>query len=221
VTMRNGLPVAFLSDEGVFAVTDDRYRQSGYLTTGRILFGMSDPKVFQRLGFVGSGEGTVALYTGTDTPDAAIFRTSIDMDVRNKIEVDVGSTKGSTLTLKFELTRGSDTATPVVESYQAKALPAQAREDQYIIPLRCYDRVENRYGQTEWQRALTSVNAVSAMVRSQEPVTLQFFFGDIDEWVTLVVQVEDYEFKQVTCEPDDGWGGLLTVSCRTLLGEQD
>jgi hypothetical protein len=221
VAVIDNSPLFLVPGESLFEMASDRYAVSGSLTTGRILFGMSDPKVFQRLGFVGGGAGTVALYTGTDSGSASIFRTSIDMAVRNKIEVDIGSSKGSTLTLRFELTRATEDSSPSVESFQAKALPAQAREDQYILPLRCYDRTENRYGQTEWQRAITTLNAVSQMVRSQEPVTLQFFFGDVAEWVTLVVQLEDFEFRQVTCESEDGWGGVLTVSCRTLLGEQD
>jgi hypothetical protein len=55
-------------------------------------------------------------------------------------------------------------------------------------------------------------------MRFQTPVIFQTFFGEPNEdWTTNLVQVENYEFKQATAE--DGWGGTLTLSLRTLAGE--
>lgn len=217
VCMFQGRPAFIVQDTGVYTVSADRYVRSGSLTSGRILFGMADFKVFQRASLTTGGQGTVALSTGTDSDTANVPRTSIDTTVRDRIEVDIGSTRGSTLTVGILLTRASTSQSPRLLSFSVKALPSQPREEQWIVPLRLYDRTENRFGEPQFQRSIDVLNDISDLVRFQRPTVFQTFFGEPDSWQTWIVQVEDFEFRQSTSE--GSWGGGLTVSLRSLRGE--
>jgi hypothetical protein len=217
VVFLNERPLFIVPGVGMFYESVDRYVPSGWLETGKILFGMTDPKVFQRAGVAAIGQGNVTLLTGADTESAVVSRFTINTNVLNNIETGIGSERGGSLVMKFQLDRDSETAAPKVLSWSAKALPSQAREDQFLIPVRCFDRVENQHGQTEYQSAITMLDSISALCQTQEPVLFQTFFGHPDGWRTRVVQVADYEFRQESSE--DNWGGVLTLSLRTLEGE--
>jgi hypothetical protein len=218
VVMFDGMPAFLSPSNAVYSVSSTRLCESGSITSGRILFGMADYKVFQRGSFTTSGTGSVALSTGTDSDTGDVARTTIDTAVVNRIEVEIGSTRGSTLTVRLDLTRATTTAGPELLSWTMKALPSQPREDQFLVPLRCYDRVENAFGETSYASAIESLDAVETLKRTQQPTIFQTFFGDnVDDWRTWVVQVDDYEFRQTTS--DGNWGGLLTVSLRTVSGE--
>lgn len=211
-------PVFSVTGAGLYARHYQRLAQSGSLTSGRILFGMSDLKIFQRMSITTGGQGTVTFSTGTDSDTGDVARATIDTGARDRIEVDIGSTRGSTLTVGLALTRSSLFVGPKVLSWSAKALPSQPREEQFLVPLRCYDHVENGFGETSYDSAIEISDGIADLVRTQEPTTFQTFFGkSVDDWRTWVVQIEDHEFRQVTC--DGGWGGLLTVSLRTVIGE--
>ncbi len=214
--MFDGRPVFIIPGTGVFVEAETRLVPSGYLLSGRILFGMADPKIFQRASVTTSGQGTVVLSTGTDSDEANIDRITIDTTIRNRLEADIGSTRGSTLTVGLALTRSAEDAGPIVLSWAVRALPSQPREEQLLIPVRCFDRVENRFGETQYGDAWTVLDQLSELVRYQTPVILQFFVGDVEKWRTLVVQVADFQFEQVTSE--GSWGGIVTLDCRTVVG---
>lgn len=211
-------PVFLVGGSGLYGVHFTRLGLSGFLTSGRIYFGMSDLKIFQRMSITTGGQGIVSFFTGTDSDTADISRATIDTGVRDRIEVDIGSTRGSTLTVGLGLTRSSITVGPKVLAWAAKALPSQPREEQFLVPLRCYDHMENGFGETSYASAIEISDGIADLVRTQEPTAFQTFFGDnVSDWRTWIVQIEDHEFRQSTSE--GGWGGLLTVSLRTVIGE--
>jgi hypothetical protein len=216
-TMFRTRPAFTVHGDAVYTVSENRYVRSGLLTSGRILFGMADFKVFQRASFTTGGQGLVALSTGVDSATATVPRVSINTAVQDRIEVDIGSQRGSTLAVGLLLTRGDLNLTPTVLSMSVKALPSQPREEQWIIPLRLFDVTENRFGEPQYQSTIQVLNDISDLVRYQRPTVFQTYFGPADDWQTWVVQVEDFEFRQPTSE--GGWGGVLTVSLRSVRGE--
>jgi hypothetical protein len=216
-TMFLGQPAFSVHTDAVYTVSSDRYVESGLLTSGRILFGMADFKIFQRASFTTGGQGLVALSTGVDSATASVPRVSINTTVQDRIEVDIGSQRGSTLTVGLQLTRGDLNKTPTVLSMSLKALPSQPREEQWIVPLRLYAVVENQFGEPQYQSVIDVLDEISDLVRYQRPTVYQTYFGRPEDWRTWVVQVEDFEFRQLTAEGD--WGGVLTVSLRSVRGE--
>lgn len=214
-------PVFAITANGLYARHFDRLTQYGSLISGRMLFGMTDPKHFLRVALKGTGSGTATIYTGVDSADAVLPQTTIDLSQLNEVDLLTTDLRGGTLTIGIGLTRDAtdDEAGPVVQSYSAKALPAQPRERQYIMPLRVYDRVEMGSGETGYQVAADVLDALEELVRTQQPVLLQTFFGDPErDWISKLVHIEDFEYRQVTGEPDQAWGGITTLSCRTISG---
>lgn len=224
VCMYKGTPAFLVPGSGLFTQDATRLALAGFLQASKMLFGMTDYKIFQRGSWTMEGEGEVTLSTFADSTTGLVSRATGNAAVDNRIETNLGSQRGSALSVRFDLDRQTTTTGPIITGYSMRALPSQAREDAYTIPLRCYDRVENRYGETVFQNALDSVEGIAEIVRFQTPVILQTFIGEAPssdntqgDWRTVLVQVETYEFKQATAE--DGWGGTLTLSIRTITGE--
>ncbi len=214
-------PAFAVAGSGIYVRHFQRLTEYGSLTSGRILFGMTDPKHFLRVAMAGEGEGEASILTGVNSADATLLQTTVDFAQLNEIDLLTTGLRGSTLTLRVDITRDDIDVTtgPTILSFSAKALPAQARERQYILPLRVYDRVEGASGDTVYQCAADVIDALEELVRTQEPVRLQTFFGDSDrDWISKLVHIEDCEYRQVTGEPSQAWGGILTVSTRTITG---
>lgn len=221
VTTLRGRPVFHVRSGGVFTQQNTRRSPYGRLVTGRILFGMSDRKNFLRAAIQGQGQGSASLLTGVDSDSAPLTQASINFNQLNSVEVLLSGLTGNTLTLGLTLTRDpvNTNSGPTVNSVSAKALPAQSREEQWILPLRCYDRVEARNGETAYGSARESIDAIRELVRTQAPVLMQTFFGDpTRDWTSTLVHVEDCDYRQTTYDPDAAWGGVLTISVRTIGG---
>lgn len=218
VVMFNGSPVFLVPGAGMYAQSPTRYCSTGFLQSSKMYFGMTDYKIFERGSFTMSGQGEVTMSTSVDSETGFVTRAVGNAGLQSRVEANIGGQRGTFLKARFDLQRPTTTETPIVLGYSMRALPSQAREDAWTLPLRCYDRVEGPFGETVHQSAISVVNAVADLMRFQTPVIFQTFFGEPqDDWVTYLVQVETYEFKQATAE--DGWGGTLTLSLRTLTGE--
>lgn len=216
-----GLPTFLISANGVYQQHATRLAPYGELTTGQIILATADDKIFQRVLVRSYGQGTIVVSHGVDTgtPDRTDY--TLDLAASNNLDVGIGPLRGGSLSLRFRLTRFTDlTSGPEFKQWLIKALPGQPREENIILPLQCYDRTELPSGETEFRQAGDVIELIRAMCRTQQPILVQTYFGDPDyDWRTWLAQVENYEFKQVTGEPDAGWGGILTVSLRTVSGE--
>ncbi len=221
VTTLLGRPVFMVNGSGVFCRQNTRRAPYGALTSGRMLFGMTDRKHFLRIAMSGTGGGSATLLTGVDSSEANLPQTTVDFSQLNDVDLLMSGLAGSSLTIGLTLTRDVSDLNlgPTVTSYRAKALPAQSREEQWILPLRCYDRTELGSGATDYGIARDKIAALREMVRTQEPVLLQTFFGDpVNDWTSTVVSVSNFEYRQVQAEPSASWGGILTVDLATLGG---
>lgn len=220
VVMVGGLPTFLVADNGVFQQDPTRLAPAGELTTGQIILSTADDKIFQRVLARALGQGTITVSSGVDTGTPTQTDYTLDLSQTNNLDVGIGPVRGGTLSLKFRLARFSNTVGPLFKQWMVKALPGQSREENLILPLQCYDRMELPSGETEYRSAAAVLDSIIAMVRSQDPVLVQTFFGDpAYDWRTWLAQAENFEFKQVTSEPTAGWGGILTVSLRTVSGE--
>lgn len=220
VVMVGGLPTFLVPGNGIFQMDATRLTPVGELTTGKVILSTADDKIFQRALVRSLGQGTIVVSTGIDTATPNTTNFTLDLAQSNSLDVGVGPLRGGTFVLKFRLTRFSNTMGPSMKQWMIKALPGQAREESLIIPLRCYDRDEMPSAETGFRSARETIDLIRGMVRTQAPILVQTFFGDpAYDWSTWVAQVENFEFRQITSEPDAGWGGVLTVSLRTVAGE--
>lgn len=221
VAMVDGLPTFLVPGDGIYQQHATRLVFSGQLTTGQINCGTADEKIFQRVLVRSLGQGRISVASALDSQASGTdLAFTLNLDLRNILDVGVGPQRGGTFTLQFTLERKTVTEGPSMNSWQIKALPGQPREENLIIPLLCHDRTELPTGAIAFRPAIEAIESIRALVRSQQPVLVRTFFGDpAYDWCTWLAQVENYEFRQVTAEPDVGWGGILTVSLRTVSGE--
>lgn len=220
VVMVGGSPTFLVAGSGIYQQDPTRIAQAGELTIGQIILATADDKIFQRVLVRALGQGTVAVSSGVDTGTPTTTNYTLDLSQANNLDAGIGPVRGGTLSLKFRLARFSNTIGPLFKQWMIKALPGQSREENLVIPLQCYDRTEMPTGETGFRSAASIIESIRGMVRSQDPVLVQTFFGDPDyDWKTWLAQVENFEFRQITSEPDAGWGGIMTVSLRTVSGE--
>src|SRR5581483_2917825 len=178
VIILNGLPVFIVPGAGLYAQSATRYVPTGYLTSSKMYFGMTDYKIFERGSFTMSGQGQVTMSTSVDSTTGFVSRAVGNAGLTSRVEANIGGLRGSFLKARFDLQRPTTTQTPVVLGYSMRALPSQAREDAWTLPLRVYDRVEGPYGETVHQSAISVVQGIANLVRFQTPVIFQTFFGE-------------------------------------------
>lgn len=209
-----------------FATSADAYAQSddlastGYLQTGRIRFNTLEPKVYKLIRLRGPAlvGGLVVVTLDQNDGEAAAHALSPGAAIDSEdISIFAPSTPTDFISVRFDLTRdGSDTtAGPVLQAYQLKALPAPVRQRFIQLPLLCFDWETDPRGQRigglgEARRRLLAIERVEERSR---PVALQEF----DVGLVTECAIERMTFEQTAPPPKaDGWGGILTVTLRTL-----
>lgn len=143
-------------DNGVFVTSHTDYRDSGYLTSGRIRFGTAEQKLFPwakarcdipgtaKIDFSVIGEDGTEYYIDTYHGDISqdIDLSTIMPSAQAHVSVKLtlysyaGSTPGPT----------ENVETPTIQHLQVKALPKPALQREISYPLRLVDREESRSG---------------------------------------------------------------------------
>ena len=195
-------------------------RSSGYLTTGAIRYGTLEPKNFKFI----RARGT---YT-----DGSMDIQTIDED--NNVytvinyNLSAGSPEAATtypenaqeyISYKFTLSRSASNTSlgPVFKGYQAKALPATKRQRLIQFPVWCFDVETDRYGVTTgyenraWERIqrLETIEAAGDIVNVQDFTT--------GERVQAIVERINFSRRTPPSGKFDGFGGLLSITVRTVL----
>jgi hypothetical protein len=229
VTLMAGRCAFLVSGVGVFVEHPTKLLPSGVLTTSRIRFTTLDPKVFRFVHFRGeatnvhaddSGSITVAVASDTDGPGQTVGVMSIPA-ATDSGDLPCNVPKGTYAVLNFTLARSADdvTAGPVLLGYQLRALPAQKRQRQFIVPLNCFDHEMDSTGQKlGWDgRALQFLNYLEQIEERGDIITFQTLSPPLPEQeMSRFVVIEQLEFQQGASPTDrDGWGGLLLATLRS------
>lgn len=207
------------SDGALYIESASALRPSGYLSTGRIRFGMLEKKHFKRFDLRGEVDyGSVAITTiDEDESEYTIIEYTPDIGTP---EVSISSITGPREFLSFKMTLKRDATTtslgPTVRGYQIKALPAVARQHIYSIPVFIYDRETDRFNVEVGYdgRAYERVNAMEAIDSAGDVVTFQ----DFRTGEELQVVVEQFTFQSATPPSGDfsGFGGFGQIVVRTV-----
>jgi hypothetical protein len=193
---------------------------SGYLQTGAIRYGTLEPKNFKLIRARGEfTNGAMDIQTVEENGD-----------INNVISynVSVGTPEAATtqpeesqefLSYRFTLSRSaSDTSKgPVFKGFQAKALPATKRQRLIQFPVWCFDVEKDRYNVTTgyegraWERIqlLETIEAEGDIINVQDFTT--------GERVQAIIEQVQFSRKTPPSGNFSGFGGLLTVTVRTVL----
>ena len=193
---------------------------SGYLQTGAIRYGTLEPKNFkfirargeftfgamdiQTVEENGNVNNVITYNAAVGTPDAATTNPEASQEF---------------LSYRFTLSRSaSDTSKgPIFKGFQAKALPATKRQRLIQFPVWCFDVEKDRYNVTTGYegRAWERIQILEAIEAEGDIVNVQDF--TTGERVQAIIEQIQFARKTPPSGKFSGFGGLLTVTVRTVL----
>jgi hypothetical protein len=195
-------------------------KSSGYLTTGAIRYGTLEPKNYKFIrarGNFTNGAMDIATVDANNSPYAIItYNNAIGTP-----EAATNSPAGPQeyISYRFTLSRSASNTSlgPTFKGFQAKSLPATKRQRLIQFPVWCYDVETDRYNVLAgyegraWERIqnLEDIEAAGDIINVQDFTT--------GERVQALVEKVGFVRKTPPSARYDGFGGLLTITVRTVL----
>lgn len=219
---RDGRLIFVVPNSGVYIENPKKKVPSGTLTTSQIRYTTLDPKIFRfvRVRAEGTG-GTVSVGTSRLAGDAPTVAGTIELPgSEDSGDMATNMPPSVAASLQFTLTRNPDDVTdgPRFIGYQLKALSAQKRQRNIILPLSVFDFEQDATGQQVGGEgtALSRLRALEQIEEAGDVVTLQYLGATADQLLTEQVVIESIEFLQ-TSDPSarQGWGGVALTTLRT------
>jgi len=220
-TNRLAFCTAFNTTDGaIYFEAASTLRSTGYIQTGGIRYGTLEPKNYKFVrGRADITSGAIDIQT-VDSSGNLFTVISYNSSVGTP-EAATSSPAGPQefLSYKFTLSRSASNTSlgPVFKGYQTKALPATKRQRLIQFPVWCYDVETDRYNVPAgyegraWERiqTLEDIEAAGDIVNVQD-----FTTGE-----RVQALIERINFTRVTppSKRFDGFGGLLTITVRTVL----
>ena len=196
-----------------------RKRDTGWLETGQIRYGTSEPKFFKYIKLNGdiSSDDSVDINTITENGTSYdLFSAGIEQ-INTEVGIISPSSKQETLGFKFTLNNNSPyTNTPKITSYQVKAIPASKRQRMYQYPLSCFntelDRFNVEFGYSG--RAFELLTLMEQLEENGDLITVQDY--RTNERFSGVIEEVRFTNESSTDKDDAGYGGLLLVTVRKM-----
>jgi hypothetical protein len=220
-TNRLAFCTAYNSTDGaIYFESASTLRSTGYLQTGAIRYGTLEPKNYKFLrGRADVTNGAIDIQT-IDSSNNLFTVITYNSSVGTP-EAATGSPVGPQefISYKFTLSRSASNTSlgPIFKGYQSKALPATKRQRLIQFPVWCYDVETDRYNVLTgyegraWERiqTLEDIEAAGDIINVQD-----FTTGE-----RVQALIERINFTRVTppSKRFDGFGGLLSITVRTVL----
>jgi len=195
-------------------------RPTGYVTTGAIRYGTLEPKNFKliraRGDFTNGAMDIFALDSSNNVYTIITYNAAVGTP-----EAATTNPEGPQeyLSYKFTLSRSATTTSqgPVFKGYQAKALPATARQRVIQFPVWCFDVETDRYNvKTGYEgRAWERIQLLEDIEKLGDIVNVQDF--TTGERVQALIEKVNFSRKTPPSGQFDGFGGLLLITVRTVL----
>ena len=209
-----------VTDGAIYLESASTLVSSGYLTTGAVRYGTLEPKNYKFIrarGDFTNGAMDIATIDSSNNPYAIIT-----------YNANVGSPEAATLSpegpqeyisYKFTLSRSASNTSlgPIFKGFQAKSLPATKRQRLIQFPVWCYDVESDRnnlqagYEGRAWER----IQILEAIEANGDIVNVQDF--TTDERVQALIERVSFARKTPPSDRYSGFGGLLTITVRTVL----
>jgi hypothetical protein len=207
--------------KGTYLQSDTLFEESGYILSGRIRYGTSEPKAFNRakirasvpedcfvtlttIGDTGSEENIVTLGSAWNT----------DEDITLKTIADIPQSYASVkLTLQSS---GQQAFTPTLDSIQIKATPTPRIQRVVKVPLRLNDIEQDRNGVKIGRsgNAIQRLMALEQLEQDHSVVVVQ----DYTSGESFSAQVRSVAFIRDTppSRNEENFGGVVTVTLLKL-----
>ena len=193
---------------------------TGYVQTGAIRFGTLEPKNYkfirgradvtngavdiQIIDDAGDSYNVIAYNASVGTPEAATTSPETPQEY---------------VSYKFTLSRSaSDTSLgPIFKGYQVKALPATERQRLIQFIVWCFDEETDRYGvHTGYEgRAWERIQRLENIEKIGDIINVQDF--TTGERVQGLIEKTNFVRRTPPSGGFDGFGGILTITVRTVL----
>ena len=220
-TNRLAFCTAFNSTDGaIYTESATVLCPSGYLTTGNIRYGTLEPKNFKfirgRGDFTNGAMDIQAIDSSSNAYNIITYNGAVGSP-----EAATTNPEGSQeyLSYKFTLSRSASSTSlgPIFKGYQAKALPATKRQRLIQFPVWCFDVETDRYGvQTGYEnRAWERIQVLENIEAAGDIINVQDF--TTGERVQAIIERINFVRKTPPSGKFDGFGGLLSITVRTVL----
>jgi hypothetical protein len=194
-------------------------RSNGWLTTGKIRYGIIEPKFFRYINVqctTGEGDTITLIVVDENGQENSIVNLSEGLSNQD-IFISNPATKQEYVSFKFEFNNVTDDQDlPVLEAYQVKATPASRRQRLYQYPLSCYDNEMDRFSSVFGYdgRAMEYIQRIEVIEETGKFVYVtDYRTGEQYQGV-----IEEVRFTNES-SPDknsSGFGGLLLVTVRKM-----
>lgn len=225
---RDGRAVFVVPGSGVYVEHPAQLVPTGTMATSQIRFTTLDPKVFRFVRVRGEATNKTVSDNGNVSVSISEFATDQGQTVGaiqlplNEDSGDMATNLPAAVTCAVHVTLNrsavDNTVGPRFIGYQLKALPAQRRQRNIILPLSCFDFEQDATGQQIGGdgTALARLTALERIEERGDIVTLQYLGATADQTLTENVVIEQIEFMQ-TADPSSrqGWGGIALCTLRT------
>jgi hypothetical protein len=208
-----------VNDVGVYIESATDLESTGFLRTARIRYNMTWPKLFKQFSIDATVNGTMTVSAiDASEVETVIASMNINSDLRDDFQINYPDSPQAFMSLRFAFTRSATDATmgPTFRSYQLKSLPAGPRPRSFIIPFLCNDKETTKDGKKMGHPgyAVERLELVEALDSAGQVV----LFEDLVNNRSWVVTIEQIEFRQMVppARNREQWGGILTVSLRTI-----
>ena len=205
---------------GIYIESASTLVSSGYLQTGGIRYSTLEPKNFKFIrGRADVSNGAIDIRTVDSTGNTftvITYNSSVGTP-----EAATASPSGPQefLSYKFTLSRSASNTSlgPVFKGYQVKALPATKRQRLIQFPLWCFDVETDRYNvRTGYEgRAWERIQTLEDIEAAGDIINVQDF--TTGERVQALIERINFNRKTPPDKRFDGFGGMLTITVRTVL----
>lgn len=195
---------------------------SGAFTTGRIRYNTLIKKIYKFLSVHTPNDMAGALTASVIDPgggETSVLTLSEGGSAQiNNVLLQAPQGPVEWVQLKLTFSRSTvDTSTgPEVNGWQFKALPGEARQRIFTIPLLMFDRERDVHGQEVGRegRTLARLEEFERLAQAGDAVQFQ----DLRTDQSYLVLIDDYRFEQAVPPGtnDSNWGGYLWAKVRTV-----
>lgn len=207
--------------KGVYLESASLYEPTGYIQSGKIRYGTSEPKTFNLLKVRARIPSLSGVSIDTlDEQDVDVFISRLTavsntaQDITLRALADVGSQYAS---IKLTLDSGVDnTVSPVLESMQLKATPQPKIQRDVKFPLRLVDVEQDRNGQKLGKAGSAFARLVQLETMEQEHTTV--LVTDYTSGESYTAQIRQVSFVRDTPPSRNrkNFGGVVSVTVLKL-----
>ena len=203
------------TDSNVYVEHATRKAESGYLDSGWVRFGTTEYK--QPVSFsvrTKSEAGVLGVRVSNPSGANADFG-SVPLGQVLNIPLSAALLPDTEFEVRVTITRDpeDDTAAPVLEEWQLRALPAPLRSRTITLPLMCFSEERDSLGNIRSTDPWERLRSLEALEQSGGACLLQDF--STGEERICVVRAVQYE-QSSPPSFSDGFGGMVTVQLQTV-----